>query len=310
VSDEQGAQGLGPHVVGVRVVVRRVLPGETGPTGGPAMTDVLGTCLSWGDGVCVVRPDSTADAEPVTIRIAEIVSGKPVPPRPSPRLRVEPQDAQVRALALWPDLETRPLGHWLLRRSATATARRANSVLAMAPSGVSRDYEAVVDFYEGHGQRPIAAVLPDSAEDAMFRSHGWVLESHDEDTVFEMTGVAQARRSLAGVTLSGVEVVLEGDDHLVTAEARTDDGRLLATGVAAYDHDWVGFRGIEVDPAERGRGLGLLVMAELLDWGAERGATTAYLQVLGDNTRAFALYDGLGFVPHHRYRYLAAPFIR
>jgi N-acetylglutamate synthase len=105
-------------------------------------------------------------------------------------------------------------------------------------------------------------------------------------------------------------VVLEGDDHLVTAEARTDDGRLLATGVAAYDHDWVGFRGIEVDPAERGRGLGLLVMAELLDWGAERGATTAYLQVLGDNTRAFALYDGLGFVPHHRYRYLAAPFIR
>ena len=45
-------------------------------------------------------------------------------------------------------------------------------------------------------------------------------------------------------------------------------------------------------------------MAELLEWGAERGATTAYLQVLGDNTRAFALYDGLGFVPHHRYRYL------
>jgi ribosomal protein S18 acetylase RimI-like enzyme len=48
-------------------------------------------------------------------------------------------------------------------------------------------------------------------------------------------------------------------------------------------------------------------MAELLEWGAERGARTAYLQVLGDNTRALALYDGLGFVAHHRYRYLAAP---
>ena len=80
-----------------------------------------------------------------------------------------------------------------------------------------------------------------------------------------------------------------------------------ASGVAAYADDWVGFRGIEVEPDQRGRGLGLLVMAELLEWGAERGATTAYLQVLGDNTRAFALYDGLGFVPHHRYRYLAAP---
>jgi hypothetical protein len=30
------------------------LPGETGPSGGPAMTDVLGICTAWGDGVCVV----------------------------------------------------------------------------------------------------------------------------------------------------------------------------------------------------------------------------------------------------------------
>ncbi len=290
-------------------MVRRVLTGETGPTGGPAMTDQLGTCVSWADGECVVRPDGGPDdgAADVRIRIADIVSGKPVPPRPSTRHRVSPQDAQLRALALWPDLATRPLGDWLLRSSDTSTARRANSVLAMAPSGVAGDYEQVVAFYEARGKRPIAAVLPDSAEDDLFRSHGWVLESHDEDTVFELTGVAQARRSLREVLLSGVDVTLEGDDHLVTARASTSDGRVLASGVAAYDDDWVGFRGIEVDPDERGRGLGVLVMAELLDWGAERGATTAYLQVLGDNTRAFALYDGLGFVPHHRYRYLAAP---
>jgi GNAT superfamily N-acetyltransferase len=298
---------LGPHVVGVRVVVRRVVPGETGPSGGPAMTDVLGTCLSWDDGICVIEPDGPEGGEPVRIPVADIVSGKPVPPRTPPRLRVEPQDAQLRALALWPDLETRPLGSWLLRRSAESTARRANSVLAMVPSGVDDEYDAVVGFYEALGQRPIAAVLPDSAQDAMFRSRGWVLESHDEDTVFEIAGVAQARRSLPAVLVSGADVSVVGDDHLVRAEATSDDGRVLASGVAAYADDWVGFRGIEVDPAERGRGLGLLVMAELLEWGAERGATTAYLQVLGDNTRAFALYDGLGFVPHHRYRYLAAP---
>ena len=41
------AHGLGPHVVGQRVVVRRVVRGETGPSGGPAMTDVLGICTSW-----------------------------------------------------------------------------------------------------------------------------------------------------------------------------------------------------------------------------------------------------------------------
>jgi len=283
-----------------------VLPGETGPSGGPALTDVLGTCTAWGDGVCVVVPDGAGPHDPVTIPLSDIVSGKPVPPRASPRLRVTPAEAQRRALALWPDLETEPLGDWLLRRSRTATARRANSVLAMAPSGLADGYERVVAFYENLGQRPIAAVLPDSAEDALFSDRGWVLESNDDDTVFEIAGVAAARRTLSGVALPVAEVALEGDDRLVTARV-TERGRVVTSGVAAYADDWVGFRAIEVDPAERGRGLGLLVMGELLEWGAELGATTAYLQVLGDNTRAHALYDGLGFVEHHRYRYLAAP---
>jgi ribosomal protein S18 acetylase RimI-like enzyme len=48
-------------------------------------------------------------------------------------------------------------------------------------------------------------------------------------------------------------------------------------------------------------------MAALVGWAAEHGATTAYLQVLGDNTPARALYDRLGFVEHHHYRYLAQP---
>jgi GNAT superfamily N-acetyltransferase len=271
------------------------------------MTDVVGTCTAWGDGVCVVEPDGEGSPEPVTIRLEDIVSGKPVPPRPSTRHRVSPAQAQRRALALWPDLETEPLGDWLLRRSRTSTARRANSVLAMGPPGVEEGYERVVAHYERLGQRPIAAVLPDSEEDDLFAGQGWVLESHDHDTVFMIAGVAAARRSLRGVRLPGVDVSIGGDDRLVTAEATTDDGRVLASGVAGYDDDWVGFRTVEVDPAERGRRLGLLVMAELLEWGAERGATTAYLQVLGDNARAHALYDGLGFVEHHRYRYLAAP---
>jgi ribosomal protein S18 acetylase RimI-like enzyme len=48
-------------------------------------------------------------------------------------------------------------------------------------------------------------------------------------------------------------------------------------------------------------------MAALLEWAAERGATTAYLQVRGDNTPGLALYAALGFRTHHTYRYLAAP---
>lgn len=292
--------GLGPHVVGQRVVVRRVLRGETGPSGGPAFTDVLGVCLSWADGTCVVQAE---DGTTTTIATADIVSGKPVPPRPSSRHRISPRAAQERALALFPDLRPESLGDWLLRHSPTATARRANSVLAFGPAGVPDAYEQVIDWYSPRTGRPIAAVLPGSEEDALFRSHGWVAESGDADTLFQIAGVAAASRAVAS-RLATLPIrppaAYDEDGDLVTV--RLGD---RASGVAAYADDWVGFRSITVDPTQRRQGLGLAVMDALLDWGAERGATTAYLQVLGDNAPAIAMYERLGFVTHHAYRYLA-----
>jgi RimJ/RimL family protein N-acetyltransferase len=292
---------LGPHVVGQRVVVRRVLRGETGPSGGPALTDLLGTCLSWGDGTCVVQPET---GPAVTIALADIVSGKPVPPRPSPRHRVTPLAAQRRALALWPDLTTQPLGDWTLRHSSTSTARRANSVLAVAPSGVAGDFEQVVEFYASRTGRPIAAVLPDSPEDALFRGHGWELESNDADTLFQIAPVSQVSREVSRRDFVPPQPPMTYDEQGDLVTVRLDD---RAMGVAAYGDDWVGFRSIEVAPEQRRQGLGVAVMAALLEWGAERGATTAYLQVLGDNVAALALYERLGFVTHHAYRYLAPP---
>lgn len=283
---------LGPHVVGLRIVVRRILRGETGPTGGPAFTDLLGTCLTWADGTCVVQAE---DGTTTVIATADIVSGKPVPPRPPVRHRVSPAEAQRRALALWPDLHTEPLGDWVLRHSPTSTARRANSVLAMGPSGVADDYRRVLAFYATRTGRPIAAVVPDSDEEAMFRSHGWGLESADADTLFQIGSVARALRGL-----EVPDATYDEEGELVTVHVGAH-----ARGVAAYAGDWVGFRSIEVAPDRRRQGLGLAVMAALLEWGAERGATTAYLQVLGDNEPAIALYASLGFDTHHAYRYLA-----
>jgi N-acetylglutamate synthase len=281
---------LGPHVVGQRVVVRRVLPGETGPSGGPAMTDVLGTCVRWSDGECVVQPET---GPAVTIPLSLIVSGKPVPPRPSPRFRVGPRECQLRAMALWPDIVTEPLGDWLLRDSATSTARRANSVMAFGPAGVPDAYERVVAHYE----RPVANVLPDSPEDALFRDRGWVTEGHEADTVFMMASASRVLRALpTALPTARLEPAGPG-----VVRAVVDD---VAAGFAAYADEWIGFRGLEVAPTHRGRGLALAVMAALVEWGTSQGATTAYLQVLGDNAPARRLYEPMGFAPHHSYRYL------
>ena len=288
--------------------MRRVLPGETGPSGGPAMTDLLGVCTSWGDGRLRDRARG---------RASRSRSGSPTS---SPGSRSRPgrpsgtgchrSRAQLHGLALFPDLVTEPLGDWLLRSSPTATARRANSVLAFVPAGVEDAYERVVAHYD----RPVAAVLPESAEYELFRSHGWVPESHDADTLFQIAGVARVRRALRGRRTGAIapelqsrpttSVELRRERHRTVVEARIGD---VASGVAAYADDWVGFRSIEVAPEHRRRGLGLAVMAALLEWGAEQGATTAYLQVLGDNAPALALYDGLGFTTHHAYCYLTPP---
>ena len=288
--DQSEAHRLGPHVVGQRVVVRRLVPGETGPSGGPALTDVLGVCLRWSAGECVVQPE---EGPAVTIAVELIVSGKPVPPRPSPRFRVSPRECQLRALALWPDLDTEPLGDWLLCSSATSTARRANSVLAFGPPGVEDAYDRVVAFYD----RPIAKVQPGSAEHALFRDRGWVVESHDADSVFQLASVARVTRGLpSDLPDATLEPIAPG-----LVRARIDD---VTTGVAAYADDWVGFRGLEVAADHRGSGLALAMMAALVEWGAVQGATTAYLQVLGDNAPARRLYEGMGFATHHSYCYL------
>lgn len=87
-----GRHGLGPHVVGQRVVVRRIVEHETGPTGGPAFTDVLGVCERWSDGEAVVRRD---DGDVVTIPTRLIVSGKPVPPRTSRLARITREEVDA-----------------------------------------------------------------------------------------------------------------------------------------------------------------------------------------------------------------------
>ena len=74
---------LTPDDVGHRVVVRRVLRGQSGPSGGPAFADVLGDLEAWEDDLLRVR---RRDGDLVLIAAADIASGKRIPP-PPPRRR-------------------------------------------------------------------------------------------------------------------------------------------------------------------------------------------------------------------------------
>jgi ribosomal protein S18 acetylase RimI-like enzyme len=264
------------------------------------MTDVLGLCLSWADGICVVKPEEGPE---IAIAVADIVSGKPVPPRPSVRQRVSARDAERHALSMWPDVERTALGEWELRTDPMPVGRllkRTNSCLAIGDPGLplAAAADAVVSFYAERERDALAQVELGSPVEEGLADLGWP-PVPGGDAHFMVTSLAMAVRSARGD--ADVELAEDGPRADVV---RRVDGVEIGSARAAVDDDWLGVHGLVVEPAHRRRGHAAALMAELLEWGAERGATTVWLQVETDNQPALALYGGLGFRVHHTNRYL------
>ena len=293
----RGRHSLGPHVVGQRIVVRHLLPDGRA-------TDVLGTCTAWGDGTLTIDRDGPPDrAGPVVIALADVVTGKPVPPRASVRARVPARSVEEHVAALWTEIETEPLGEWLLRASPPhggRLRRRGNSALAMDEPGIGWGDAVwrVREFYAAREQTAYIQVQRGSSVERTLAPLGFT-SLGDGDAHAQLAPVAQALRS---VRRSAPDVAAEVDESPTSATVRLDSG--AATGRAVLSGDWVLVEGLVVDPGHRRRGLATAVLADLLDWGASRGATTAMLHVETDNTGAIALYERHGFVTHHTNRYL------
>ena len=334
------AASLGPHVVGQRVVVRRVVRGETGPSGGPALTDLLGTCLSWDAEACVIEPDSPAgDRAPVRIPLADIVSGKPVPPRPSVRQRVPAREAELRVVRMFPGTATEPLGEWLLRTDPAPIGRlykRVNSCLALGSPGLPlpEAAAAVQQWYAARDRDPLAQVEAGSDVESGLLGLGWRPLDHGEAEL-RLGSISRTLRGLraraaapqpadpqsadpqpadrqsadpdpsAEPALRAVVAPESGEERVLVVVPGS--GEPLAEGRAVLDGDWLGLHDLRVRIDQRRRGLAREVMGTLLDWGAERGALTAWLHVETDNVAARSLYDDLGLGVHHVVRYLEPP---
>ena len=313
---------LGPHVVGQRVVVRRLVRGETGPTGGPAMTDVLGVCESWADGVVVVRREQ---GDVVSIQTADIVSGKPVPPRPTRHRHLDPVAADRLALPGWQPVESATLGDWVLRASGGFSSR-GNSVLALGDPGLPlpEAVEHVAGWYRTRGLQPRAHVHLDGDTAPAFAEAGW---ASYEPTLLMLAGVSRVLRRLGRPSSVEVEHHARVDDAWLASDARAarygeaarqvleagevtlatvrdGHGQVLARGRGAFHGDWVGVSSLWTREDVRRTGLGSAVLRSLLEWGSERGATTTYLQVVLANVTAQELYQAHGYEVHHRYDYL------
>ena len=286
---------LGPPVVGKRIVIRRLVPGELGPTGGPAFTDILGVCTSWSDGIAVIEPES---GEPLHVPVAEIVSGKPVPPRPNVRLRIGVREAELLSAAIFPGTTSQDLGEWVLFDHEVSVRRRPNSALAIGDPGVDLDeaIDRVEAFYRARHKRPRAKIEIGSTVEEALVARGWV---EDVTVEFQLAGIAATRRLLPP-PVEDADLEVTGSQALFSFG---DAARIMGT----IERDWLAIHDLDVAEPHRRQGWATKAVATLLEWGAEQGARAAWLHVETTNGPGLALYEGLGFTEHHRCRYYASP---
>ncbi|MFD7054380.1 GNAT family N-acetyltransferase [Streptomyces mirabilis] len=318
--------------VGKRVSVRQMITDIEGAAGGEKFTDTVGVLTSWDESVLLI---TRRDGEVVRIPESSLVAGKVVPAAPArrrgPAASYE-ELARVTARA-WQPVESERLGDWELR-AASGFTRRANSVLPLGDPGVPLD-EALTYVRDWYAARDLPTYVQTAtgAEgtqevlSAELEARGWAREVSAglwigalaplaDREVAKAPGVVLARAAdeawlgryqRKGLSEVALHVLGSGPSVWFATVPGAEGEPPAAIGRCVVDGRWAGFAAVEVDPAQRRRGLATAVMAALARRALDEGASAAWLQVEADNAGARALYAGMGFAAHHTYHHYRAP---
>jgi N-acetylglutamate synthase len=287
--------------VGTRVTVRYRLPAGSVPP----LTDVVGDLEAIGATLRV----RTKRGDVVDVAAGDVVAIKAL--AAAPVRTGDIRNLEHAAALAWPGVEQRRLGGWLLRYGRGST-RRANSAVPLdVPTGT--DLGAIIEWYAARAEAPLVA-----APDRLLRVPQGV--PIDAETLVMTGDVTTQRPSTVAIAdrpddewlrlyrrdvpVDVLTAVLDGEVAFATAA-----GAAVGRGAVTESPDgtrWVGLAAVHVVETARRRGLARELCEALLAWGAQRGATRAYVQVLADNTAATRLYESMGFTVHHRSRYVDA----
>jgi N-acetylglutamate synthase len=287
--------------VGTRVSLRYRLPAGSVPP----LTDVVGH-LEAVDPTLRVR---TKRGQVVEIATADVVAVKAV--SAAPVRTGDIRNLEHAAALAWPGVEQHRLDGWLLRFGRGST-RRANSAVPL-DIPTSSDVSALIDWYAARSVAPLIAApdrllhvppgVPTDAETLIMTSDLAPL-SPTTVAIADRPDDEWLRLYERDVPVDVLTAVLDGEVAFAMSA-----GAAVGRGAVTESPDgtrWVGLSAVHVLETARRRGLARQLCEGLLAWGAEKGATRAYVQVLADNAAATRLYESMGFSVHHRSRYVRA----
>jgi N-acetylglutamate synthase len=287
--------------VGTRVSLRYRLPAGSVPP----LTDVIGHLEAVGPTLRM----RTKRGEIVEIAAADVVAVKPL--SAAPVRTGDIRNLEHAAAQAWPGVEQHRLGGWLLRFGRGST-RRANSAVPLDISA-SSNVSAVIDWYAARAVAPLIAApdrllhvppgVPTDAETLIMTSDLTAM-SPSTVAIADRPDDEWLRLYERDVPVDVLTAVLDGEAAFAMSE-----GAAVGRGAVTESPDgtrWVGLSAVHVLETARRRGLARQLCWGLLAWGAQRGATRAYVQVLADNAAATRLYESMGFSVHHRSRYVDA----
>ena len=237
------------------------------------------------------------------------------------------QEIEKAAYAAWPAAETVDYDGWRLRY-AHGFSRRGNSVYPAHPSTI--DLGLKLEWCAGwYAQRGLGLVVrqnpvTEPGLDEELHSRGFGREGDTNVMTAAITVDRQviaveeiaspawwaAARQLWGIgadQVAGWHGIIERIEFPTGFGLLEEGNEPVAAALAVVVGSWLGLFEIVVTPERRRRGIGTGLTSSLLSWGAARGASRAFLQVVAENAPAIRLYEGLGFDFSYRYWYRRAP---
>ncbi|TMJ61436.1 MAG: GNAT family acetyltransferase [Alphaproteobacteria bacterium] len=134
-------------------------------------------------------------------------------------------------------------------------------------------------------------------------SCGLTITALEDSDIAEVIALWQRCGSTRPWNDPGRDIALARKEANATVLLGRKDGALVASVLVGHDghRGWVYY--VTVDPDDRFKGFGRVIMSAAEDWLRERGIEKLQLMVRGHNAKVHAFYESLGYYDQDRVVY-------